>query len=147
MDSANRLIGFGRSWGLRPLLFRRTICPSPIASETGRGSGGLKPHAQCAAVRVPRSYRMPDLPLGLAQTRRDWPDGITLPGISQEVAMDKKSIKPLDTGLRGRRKDRWYFIRKWVRYVFRNRSFLLDVLWVMKIIMKLARISSMFDDS
>lgn len=51
-------------------------------------------------------------------------------------------IEPLDTGQRTRRKDRKRLIRKWIRRILRNRSWLLVVLWMVKAIVELVRLFS-----
>ena len=60
--------------------------------------------------------------------------------------MDEKSNKPLDTGQRVRRKGRLYSIPKRMRCIFQNRPFLLAVIWMVKIVAKIARLASFFGD-
>ncbi len=54
--------------------------------------------------------------------------------------MDHKSIGPLDTGQRIRRKRRKHRTSELVRRVLRNRRVLMTVLWVAKAIVQLARL-------
>lgn len=54
--------------------------------------------------------------------------------------MDWKSINPLDTGKRNRRKRRKCRTHSRVRHILRNRRVLLVVLWMAKAIVQLARL-------